>query len=180
MKPDTTNTWTGQERDEERTELQCPKCGQSNIRTTLTDDKFVYGERQEAVELVAQIPLRTCTVLRFPVSRRRCRGRASRGRVPSSRCDDTDRSAHSEREVRVFSRCVRSTHKTGGSDDRQVGARFSHSERRLRSVPVLAGVGRESRTTARPLHRGREKLIATSPAPSETPAPSPKGDCEAL
>ncbi len=40
--------------------LSCPICGQSNVRTTLENQQFMYGEDPEAVELTARVPVRTC------------------------------------------------------------------------------------------------------------------------
>lgn len=41
-------------------DLQCPNCGHRNIRTTMTEDTFTYGEGPDAVQLTATVLLRTC------------------------------------------------------------------------------------------------------------------------
>jgi putative zinc finger/helix-turn-helix YgiT family protein len=40
--------------------VKCPNCGQSNVRTTLENQQFTYGEGAEAAELTARVPVRTC------------------------------------------------------------------------------------------------------------------------
>jgi len=41
-------------------DLLCPGCGAKRVGTSLVADKFVYGVGPDAVELVVEVPLRTC------------------------------------------------------------------------------------------------------------------------
>lgn len=45
--------------------LDCPMCGGNDVRTTIAVEKFVYGDGPEAVELTAQVPVRTCNACGF-------------------------------------------------------------------------------------------------------------------
>lgn len=45
--------------------LDCPMCGGNDVRTTTAMEKFVYGDGPEAVELTAQVPVRTCNACGF-------------------------------------------------------------------------------------------------------------------
>ena len=40
--------------------VQCPNCGHADVKTTVTEDAFTYGEGPSAVNLTATVPLRTC------------------------------------------------------------------------------------------------------------------------
>lgn len=44
----------------ESTARECPNCRGGPVRTTLTTDRFVYGEGPSAAELTATVPLHTC------------------------------------------------------------------------------------------------------------------------
>lgn len=40
--------------------LSCPMCGHEDVRTTTIEDTFTYGVGDDAVQITAVIPLRTC------------------------------------------------------------------------------------------------------------------------
>lgn len=43
-----------------RSNLTCPRCGKSNVETTLFDQDFTFGEDEAAVQLSATVPAREC------------------------------------------------------------------------------------------------------------------------
>src|SRR5437899_10264873 len=43
----------------------CPQCGRTPIDTEIHAQRFRYGEADEAVELVASVPVRTCASCGF-------------------------------------------------------------------------------------------------------------------
>jgi putative zinc finger/helix-turn-helix YgiT family protein len=45
--------------------IECPICGSANAQTTIETEKFTYGSEPEAVELNAQVPVRTCLECSF-------------------------------------------------------------------------------------------------------------------
>lgn len=46
-------------------QIECPMCGGKDVRTTTEVETFVYGDGPEAVELTAQVPVRTCNACGF-------------------------------------------------------------------------------------------------------------------
>ncbi len=47
-------------RVESADDMLCPDCGGSDIETSRVEDRFLYGDGPDAVEIVAEVPLRTC------------------------------------------------------------------------------------------------------------------------
>ena len=45
--------------------IECPACGDHNVRTTIETETFSYGDGPEAVELTARVPVWTCTSCGF-------------------------------------------------------------------------------------------------------------------
>jgi putative zinc finger/helix-turn-helix YgiT family protein len=43
----------------------CPTCGDESVGTTVTHEEFSYGDGPSAVQLVAAVPLRTCSKCGF-------------------------------------------------------------------------------------------------------------------
>lgn len=43
----------------------CPTCGDESVGTTVTHEEFSYGDGPSAVQLVAEVPLRTCSECGF-------------------------------------------------------------------------------------------------------------------
>ncbi len=45
--------------------IVCPTCGDERVNTTVTRDEFSYGDGSSAVQLVAALPVRTCSKCGF-------------------------------------------------------------------------------------------------------------------
>jgi len=45
--------------------IECPACGDHNIRTTVETETFTYGDGAEAVDLTVHVPVRTCNSCGF-------------------------------------------------------------------------------------------------------------------
>jgi len=46
-------------------DAECPQCSRRTIQTRIEEDRFKYGTGDSAVELVAKIPVRTCSSCGF-------------------------------------------------------------------------------------------------------------------
>ncbi|HYT89812.1 MAG TPA: hypothetical protein VEL76_13975, partial [Gemmataceae bacterium] len=47
-------------RTEETVALRCPVCGAEDVQSSALEDIFTYGVAENAVQLTATVPLRTC------------------------------------------------------------------------------------------------------------------------
>ena len=45
--------------------LECPECGEHAVATVLTPHTFTYGRGKEAVQITAELPMRSCGHCRF-------------------------------------------------------------------------------------------------------------------
>ena len=45
--------------------IECPTCGDHNVRSTIETETFSYGDGPEAVELTIRVPVRTCNSCGF-------------------------------------------------------------------------------------------------------------------